>query len=456
MWVSAGILANVSRASPESYHVLNLAMATEAVNRTDWDRCIACEVHAPTEQLVQHRRTLWCPTCAATAQIGSFRLRQVLTYVPFLVAVGVAYILGDSPEFGVGERLLILLAVWVVLTVVHELGHALAGKVAGYRIVGIVVGSGRGRLVRFTIFGVIVEVRSNFLSGGMTLPAGSGTFAQRVLFSAGGVIAELLVLIPVLFWDPTSPHLELARIGFIAFIAADVLTNLWPMKIEFPLVGSVPNDGLSLVNAFRNRDNYEELAMDEAEAAIWLLGETNSPGQQLRLVQHQFEDQPDAVAVREAYTNQLALNGEWRAAIDVGTPLLEADLAPESRALLLNNLAWSVLMLSDEEMLDQAEVWSKEAAELLPVSPAISSTRGSVLVLRGDFDEGMEHLLRAHRTCGHDPKNRALVSAFAALGADGQGDLELARDLYQAMLDEDPNCEARRVVETTLGLSKPD
>ncbi len=121
---------------------------------------------------------------------------------------------------------------------------------------------------------------------------------------------------------------------------------------------------------------------------------------------------------------------------------------------MLNNLAWSALMTFDESLLEDADRWSAAAAELLPVEPAISSTRGTTLVMMGRAEEGMPLLARAYRTASSHGYHLALVSGFGAIGAAGVGDHLLMRQRYGDMITQDPRCPIRREVEQRLGPSE--
>jgi len=86
------------------------------------------------------------------------------------------------------------LVVFLVVIPIHELGHAVTGFVAGYRIRSVVIGVG-SPLLAFNVAGVTVRI--NLLPfGGLTqgTPRAGGWFRVRMwVFAAGGPAANLLL-----------------------------------------------------------------------------------------------------------------------------------------------------------------------------------------------------------------------------------------------------------------------
>jgi hypothetical protein len=87
------------------------------------------------------------------------------------------------------------------IALVHELGHALAARPAGFRVTSFGVGRGRPLLRLRGPGGVLVSVRTWVLLGGtcVAIPRGPGARPRAALFHAGGALAQLalgLLLLP--------------------------------------------------------------------------------------------------------------------------------------------------------------------------------------------------------------------------------------------------------------------
>lgn len=124
-----------------------------------------------------------------------------------------------SAQVGFGA---VLLAAFLVGTVVHELGHALAVRLVGARVLGIVLG---GKLARVTFgvgavpISVGLGLSASVSHSGVRLPA-----ARRAAITVAGPVANVLVapsclLLPVPRWE--ASYLALA-------VLASALQDLAP------------------------------------------------------------------------------------------------------------------------------------------------------------------------------------------------------------------------------------
>lgn len=90
------------------------------------------------------------------------------------------------------------LLAWVpVISLVHEAGHAVLARPAGFRVTSFGVGRGRP-LARFRgPGGVVVAVRLWIFAGGacVAIPRGPGPRARAALFHAGGALAQLALAV---------------------------------------------------------------------------------------------------------------------------------------------------------------------------------------------------------------------------------------------------------------------
>src|SRR5579883_2774398 len=126
----------------------------------------------------------------------------------------------NSPVFFFASLLLAaaaLLLAWQLTTWVHELGHVVFGRIAGYRARSCGTGTG-GRTVAVRLCGVIFFVGTKNVGQGITfceIPKLAPETWRRVLYAAGGILANLLAA-ALLYWlvrrgTFTSPVLRLLR-----------------------------------------------------------------------------------------------------------------------------------------------------------------------------------------------------------------------------------------------------
>ncbi|HKV37676.1 MAG TPA: M50 family metallopeptidase, partial [Blastocatellia bacterium] len=91
---------------------------------------------------------------------------------------------------------LLLIPLWTVAAIVHELGHAAVNKQLGFKVYQVSIGSGRP-LLTMKLFGFPFEFHRNLLwGGGLTLSAGpqeQGLRLRQWLCTAAGPAANLLL-----------------------------------------------------------------------------------------------------------------------------------------------------------------------------------------------------------------------------------------------------------------------
>ncbi len=145
--------------------------------------------------------------------------------------------------------LVFLLLAWGPLLVVHELGHAIAARLVGWRVSEIVIGFGR-ELARFQLGSTLVRVKAAPVEG-YVLPSPIRLRSPRLesafIYSAGPG-AELFVLLGLyvladgrLFTRTDEPGL-LALQGAAAAIGLGVFFNLLPLP-----AGGGMTDGLGIL-----------------------------------------------------------------------------------------------------------------------------------------------------------------------------------------------------------------
>ena len=101
-------------------------------------------------------------------------------------------------------------------------------------------------------------------------------------------------------------------------------------------------------------------------------------------------------------------------------------LKPAMRYVLLNNIAYAHAVLRDPDRLDEADRYSAEAYKNAPWVPAFVGTRGTVLVARGQTEEGVA-LLRRAMDASDEESGKAENACELAMAEMSRGDLASAR-----------------------------
>lgn len=314
-------------------------------------------------------------------------------------------------------------AVLLSLIVLHELGHALVGRLLGYRIFEISVGTGPPLVA--TVVGRTRVSLSMIPAGGHTLLAPRSdrlVQAREVFVSIAGPAVNVVVLAVVFGSDMPEPW----RSAVIWLSAALAIENLWPRRVTGPL-GVVFSDGLRAAHA-----------LDADDAAVRSLLASRYLGESY--VSHAKHDHADAIVwdqrgladfpgnpsfEGDIATSQIML-GEYGPARERLLGLVDRpDLEDAQRALYRNNLAWADLMLDDPELVPEALSLSKAALDVLPTIPAVKGTRGFALIMGGGIDEGIVLCGEAQRgNRGRD--ERASNACCLAIGAARQGRIGVA------------------------------
>jgi hypothetical protein len=124
--------------------------------------------------------------------------------------------------------------------------------------------------------------------------------------------------------------------------------------------------------------------------------------------------------------------------VELGRRYLQDDnLGLMEKAMLQNNLAFTLFLRGSAEDLDEADELSARANDVLPMILAVKSTRGSVLIGQGRYREGVE-LLTDKRFRIETPSHQATVYAIRAKGLAGLGRLRRARESFRVAQSLDP------------------
>lgn len=159
---------------------------------------------------------------------------------------------------------------WIVLLVIHELGHALAARFLGWGVSLISIGTGR-ILAKLEMAGMPIELRTIPLSG-FVVPKVRDLTAPRlkqfVIYSAGPGIELLLVALitwaagPAMLLQKTPDAGVIALQSFCVAALAGALLNLIPLP-HHSSKGTGWSDGLGMLLSWSIPDEVFRQRMNE-------------------------------------------------------------------------------------------------------------------------------------------------------------------------------------------------
>jgi hypothetical protein len=321
--------------------------------------------------------------------------------------------------------LLFLLPAFALAAVAHELGHVVAGRLAGFAIQHVDVGTGRPRLYA-SLLGTAWCVRRNPLHGGFVLGTRSdphGLRGRLAVFAAGGVAANL-ALVAVAAWLFTGGTVrqrgfETSRGALAAVILANVWVGWFRVFGRHRLGGvEIPVDG-EVLRGLRRMDEAQMLDCARALGrlqAVFEAGRRVDAGRleaALAVLEplQRREPRDREVAALAGFVHGLRTDPEagWHALAGLGGADDGVDLAAV-------NAAFFAVLTRRDDLLGEAEQATAAALELLPDEPGVLRTHGAVLVATGSADAG-ERLLQQAWRCAEPRWLRGCTALWLAVAA---------------------------------------
>lgn len=339
-------------------------------------------------------------------KIAAGRRAMSQTEARISAIVGIAFavmILAAVFEEFSARRLSILFVIifWAPMLVLHELGHALAAKMLGWRVREIVIGFGRD-LWQWQSGETRVRIKLAPVEG-YVLPAPQDARHVRIksmLIYAAGPGAELLLLgllLMVFGYDAVFGETDdLATIA-LQSLAIVILLGAGFNLLPFSTEGAV-SDGLGIISSPFMSDASIELRLLTFELremqAMLDKGETGSAVRHAEEFLRRF---PNNLALQVLLTSALSANQQVEEARAYVRDKLDVTTLPNDQrhAWLLQQ---ALVELNAEEpsylVLDLA---LQEALRNSPRATDLLAIKGSSLVLRGQIEDGGNMLADAWR-----------------------------------------------------------
>jgi hypothetical protein len=337
----------------------------------------------------------------------------------------------------------------IVAAAAHEASHAVAAHAVGLCVVYLSVGRGPA-LFRRAAGGVQFVARAVPLTGCTVVVAPTLAWLRTRLFVtyAAGPLANVgMLAVAAELGRAERPELHFAPWSACVVVnAIAAAANLFPFPARR---GNLATDGWHLLEVPRR--STRELTRLVTAYLCWGAGRCIARGQLAEaenLIATALRAEPDSVVARVVQADLLVLGRRWSEAVPRLRPLV-AELEHEPVVgILLNNLAWSLLNLDDDNAMREADILSAQAIEHCPRHPAVNGTRGAVLLCAGKLDEAASHLTFAFDQ--NTPENKAINACYLAMLHARKGAGAEARDWLERARSIAPTCyvleRAERVV----------
>ena len=356
-----------------------------------------------------------------------------LTTIVLLCALGLSFLTATlSPETTLMDTSLglVLLGLAVALhVVVHEAAHSVAALALGMGVPEVQLGQGTP-LLRFRLGSTVVKL-GGFHSGATHLqPRSTALLRTRLtLVSAAGPLSNL-TLAAAAYWvfEPRAGSFSSSLVLSGLVLG---LFNLAPLKVRTP-TGTAETDGRSILHLLlTGRREAEQIV---AASRLDVVHRRHVAGESVqREVPSAPLDLTDPVVLGIEGTRRI-FTGEHDEAIALLRQAVAKRQKDDTRASSLNNLAWALVLARPDGWLEEAERASREAIELCPGVEAMKSTRGCILVHRGELDEARP-LLKAALTSEVAPQDQLFLYGHLLRAELGLGNLYGAREALLRMVD---------------------
>jgi Flp pilus assembly protein TadD len=397
-------------------------------------KCDVCGIESEFEKAFKkvhrslHRSDLMlCPHCLKQRRQTSEARYQVAMIVGGIVGY---IVLWFNPGSVVARILtaILLFDIFLTLSIIpHELGHAIAGRLVGWRVFAIVVGTGK-RAFKFNKYGILFRFH--------WLPTGGATFlapvdaqwfrTKKIITVLAGPTVNVLIATAIAgnWWNPWHEVgfywgvPRWARICFIAnlFILA---INLWPHRVK---TFNADSDGKQLIKALSNKQKR----LQKSLAARYTL-EAVIRRDEYKDFQGAMDWCNRGLALYPKDFQLLNLSGalclyvhDYKRAREIFLQLLPNEIKPGSkRYVILNNIAYADALTGDPALMAEADAYSKEA---YGGAPWMRQFQEGIKLLHESIEKHDELRTKALNACH-------LAIAYARMGDRNQADnyLKLAR-----------------------------
>jgi hypothetical protein len=360
-------------------------------------KCAKCGIVSEIDESFQKSyysdEIFYCPTCweKKTIQQGE----SYLAACAIILIGGFLWVtLSPNNEFA---RLIFQVGLFwfftIIATVPHELGHILTAFITNVKIYQVTIGLG-GILYKRDLCGIEWVFRAIPICGYTLIGFDTRRFykLRSFLVTLGGLLANcFLIFIAMILLFYLSSAWILSMFG--SFIAANVvilLFNLLPRKSNF--AGTImPSDGLTLLTVpFMSESRINQ---DIEASYAWEVYSYYMKGR-IENAMHSYKKGlalfPDSAAIQNEMGKMFLNQDKYIEARNLFVQLKKrSNLSPAMRIGILNAIATADVMIGGNDLLEEADVFSKTACKTMPWQIEFKWARGLVLVKKGDIEQGL-------------------------------------------------------------------
>jgi hypothetical protein len=366
-------------------------------------KCAKCGVVSEIEEAFQKSDSsdeiFYCPACSKKKSV---QLEEsFLIACPIVLIGGFIWVMvNPQNEFAwLVFQAGLFICLYPLTVAFHELGHVLAGFLTKSTVHGVTVGLGHV-LFKFELCGVEWRFCKVPVGGFTYVAVGDKKFyrIRDIITTLGGPLMNCLLVIAlaIVLFSISSPWLSAI---IKAFMASNIFVCFYALvpKSRKDSGRNVPSDGLSLLTElFKSKSEIDK----EIEGYYVLEGYNyiikGRIGDSKRSYERGLALFPDSLELQIGMSRNLMHSGNYADARTVLVKLRnKMDLKPEMAVSLLNDIATADVMMGTEQLLDEADAFSRTACEKMPWQVEFKGIRGLVLAKKGHIEQGLALLKEA-------------------------------------------------------------
>ena len=368
-------------------------------------------------------------------------------YAAAMAAVFWLLVLGYAFAQTVTGALFTAVAIYVLLycsVIMHELGHFIAGRLMGMQVPVFSLGGGlRSRVVLLKDMTLLIGLspQEGYVQ---LLSANRAKFRRQlaVTLVAGPMVNLLLggTALALLATDISS-DLIATLLGLVVLVnLVDGVSNLWPRVARDNFGQPMATDGAQLawLSGADEESLDEGFAAQASQRAVipYMCGRYEQSAAAFEKLAAD-ELSPE---LRFIYISTLIETGQIQTAWATLQALAEtADDLTAFQQACMQSLEAYLLLLSPDSDLDKAQNLAAVAYRFFPMGLAFKATLGTIYVLRGETEQGLE-LLEDERFRSEVPPLQAQAMAGRALGYRKLGLEDAANQAVKEVRRLQPSC----------------
>jgi hypothetical protein len=318
-----------------------------------------------------------------------------------------------------------------VSIILHEIGHTVVAYLTGLSPYRVEIGSGKKHRFSFwfTYINIVLLERPY---GGATFyfhMFRKGLWWKGSLVSIAGIFADILVLIllfglGILSNSFMSKTVETVLVAAIICQMLQIIFNLPPRDIKRN-ENKMPNDTKKLWIYLSSKYKYNiDIAAEKIKNDIARYSE-------------KFDESSMFIARADSTLLSMYLNAmidfkdnRYLDAILKFQQILNSSILSDGeRAQILDILASLPIVTGDNKYVSEAMDWCKQAKKIAPHSKTILGTFGSLLIEKGDIEQGVKVLLPIAEL-ENDSNDKAISCFYLAKAYNESGQHELAESWF--------------------------